>query len=213
MWNIRCKELLRSEVLFHILHSIFHILLLMIIGVLALQGNFAEHLTVLRSLGVRAIEVRNLSDLLCSDRLIIPGGESTVMEKLLKTSGMWEEIVHRGGKDLPIFGTCAGAILLSKNATGKHAPQTLQLMDITIDRNAYGTQAQSFDAAIDVQGVGRISAAFIRAPKITSVGSDSEIWASHEGSPVLVRQGRLLASTFHPEARSESAVHRRFLEL
>lgn len=182
------------------------------IGVLALQGDFAEHMDVLHALNVEAREVRTPEDLAECSHLIIPGGESTVMGKLLTSSGIRKPLVERAQRgDFAVFGTCAGAILLAKDIVGKHAPEELGLMDISVDRNAYGTQLQSFHADIAVTGIGTIPVAFIRAPKITRVGKDVEILASFEGVPVLVRQGRFLASACHPEVRGEGGVHRMFV--
>ncbi|MDD5055608.1 MAG: pyridoxal 5'-phosphate synthase glutaminase subunit PdxT [Candidatus Peribacteraceae bacterium] len=234
------------------------------IGVLAFQGDFAEHLDVLRSLNVSAIEVRALDDLAKVDGLIIPGGESTVIARFLKETGVGEEIVRRAGRaekagrakgqkgksakgiinndesgstdprlfdanhrPLFIYGTCAGAIVLAKEATGKNAPKPLGLIDVTIDRNAYGTQVDSFETEILIDrtegkrakrqkgktSAERIAVAFIRAPKITRVGKGVEILAKHKGLPVLVRQGNVLAGTFHPEVRGERRVHEMFLRL
>ena len=186
----------------------------MIVGVLALQGDFAEHTTVLQSLGVDTREVRTPEDLALCDRLIIPGGESTVMGKLLKSSGILPTLVDRAHTgSLAIFGTCAGAILLAKDIVGKNAPEGLGLIDMTIDRNAYGTQLQSFHADISVPSIGMVPVAFIRAPKITRVGKDATILASYEGMPVLVRQGKFLASACHPEVRGETALHRYFMNM
>ncbi len=193
-----------------------------LVGVLAFQGDFAEHMQVLHSLNAEAIEVRNLEDLAKVDRLIIPGGESTVMAKFLESTGMRQQIIARveaepnakSQKPLAVYGTCAGAILLAKEVTGKNSPQPLGLMDITVDRNAYGTQLQSFEADIVVKNINTpIHCSFIRSPKITRVGPDVEILASHEGVPVLVRQGRLLAATFHPEVRGNTVIHEMFLAL
>jgi 5'-phosphate synthase pdxT subunit len=114
---------------------------------------------------------------------------------------------------LAVFGTCAGAILLASDILGKNAPEGLGLMDIAIDRNAYGTQIQSFHADVAVRGIGKIPVAFIRAPKIIRVGNNGEILASYEGAPVLVRQGRFLACTCHPEVRGETGIHRMFLKM
>ncbi len=186
----------------------------MIVGVLALQGGFAEHLVVLRSIGSQVKEVRTAEDLAACSHLIIPGGESTVMGKLLTSSGIREPLLKRANAgDLAIFGTCAGAILLAKEILGTNAPEGLGLMDITVDRNAYGTQLHSFEAELAVEGIGPIPVAFIRAPKITRVGNDVAILASYEGAPVLLQQGRFLACTCHPEVRGESAVHRVFLSM
>ncbi len=183
-----------------------------IIGVLALQGDFAEHIDVLQALSVKEKEVRSVAELEECTHLIIPGGESTVMARLMQSCGLWDAISERfQSGDLAVFGTCAGAILLAADIIGKHSPKGLGLIDMTIDRNAYGSQLQSFDAEIDLQDAGRVHCAFIRAPKITRVAKDVEILASHEGHPVIVAQGRCLACTCHPEARGESAVHRMFL--
>ena len=199
----------------------------MIVGVLAFQGDFSEHIAVLHSMHVPAIEIRSLSDLSKVGALIIPGGESTVIAKFLQETGVGKEIFKRiqsGSTDprpnpssprpLFVYGTCAGAILLAKKVTGKNAPRSLGLIDITIDRNAYGTQLHSFEADIRVKGIqGKIPVSFIRAPKITRVGSDVEILAEHGGIPVLVRQGRVLAGTFHPEVRGDEGIHRLFFKM
>lgn len=188
--------------------------LLVTVGVLALQGDFAEHLAVLRSLGIASKEVRTPADLESYDRLIIPGGESTVMSKLLDSTGLRAAILERAKKGtLPIFGTCAGAILLASQILGKNSPQGLGLIAMTVDRNAYGTQEQSFHADIDVKGIGMVPVAFIRAPKITNVGDGVEVIASYEGVPVLVRQGEFLAATCHPEVRGETSIHKLFLAM
>src|SRR3989338_2499024 len=188
----------------------------MTVGILAFHGDFAEHIALLGSMGVHSIEVRSLKDLEKVDRLIIPGGESTVMARFLEETGVGEEIKKRTGKlskhPLAVFGTCAGAILVAKNATGKKAPPPLRLIDIDVDRNAYGTQMNSFETEIKVRGLKRpLPAAFIRAPKITRVGSSVEILSVHDSTPVLVRQGRVLAATFHTEVRGERALHEMFV--
>ncbi len=186
---------------------------LMVIGVLAFQGDFSEHIAVLHSLHVPAIEVRSLSDLSKVGALIIPGGESTVIAKFLEETGVGKETTKRvKAETLSVYGTCAGAIVLSKKVTGKNSPRSLGLIDITIDRNAYGTQLDSFEADIRVKGIqGKIPVSFIRAPKITRVGKSVEVLAEHEGIPVLVRQGRVLTGTFHPEVRLAVRIHRLFL--
>jgi 5'-phosphate synthase pdxT subunit len=184
-------------------------------GVLAFHGDVAEHTDVLHSLKAKTIEVRTLDDLAAVDRLIIPGGESTVMAHFLELTGVGKEIQKRTAKnDLAVYGTCAGAILLAKTITGKNAPKGLGLLDITVERNAYGTQIQSFASDLRVKGIpGAIEVSFIRAPMITKVGKSVDVLASHDGHPVLVKQGRLLAGTFHPEMRGETALHRLFLGL
>lgn len=199
----------------------------MIVGVLAFQGDFAEHISVLHSMHIPAIEVRSLTDLSKIGALIIPGGESTVIAKFLEETGVGKEIIKRtqsGSTDprldnpnprpLFVYGTCAGAIVLSKKVTGKNSPKSLGLIDISIDRNAYGTQLDSFETEIRVKGIqGKIPVSFIRAPKITKVGKGVEILAEHSGIPVLVRQGRVLAGTFHPEVRADERMHRLFLKM
>ncbi|MSR67355.1 pyridoxal 5'-phosphate synthase glutaminase subunit PdxT [Candidatus Peribacteria bacterium] len=197
----------------------------MVVGVLAFQGDFFEHIEVLHSLRVPAIEVRSLTDLSKVGALIIPGGESTVIAKFLEETGVGKEIIRRiqsGSTDprsrssaphpLFVYGTCAGAIVLSKKVTGKNAPRTLGLIDITIDRNAYGAQLQSFEAEIRVKGIsGKIPVSFIRAPKIMRVGKTVDVLAEYGGVPVLVRQGRVLIGTFHPEVWGDRRIHQLFL--
>jgi 5'-phosphate synthase pdxT subunit len=187
----------------------------MIIGVLAFQGDFAEHMDVLTSLAVRSVEVRSLEDLEKVNALIIPGGESTVMAKFLEESGVGKEIQSRvKAKSLFVYGTCAGAIVIAKKATGKNAPHALGLIDIDVDRNAYGTQLESFEASLAISSIKKpISVAFIRAPKITRTGKGVEVLSEYKKDPVLVRQGTVLAGTFHPEVRGEQAIHRLFLTM
>lgn len=193
------------------------------IGVLAFQGDFQEHLDVLAELNMAAMEVRNLDDLKKVKALIIPGGESTVIAKFLESTGVGKEIQRRiqnpardasRGEPLSVYGTCAGAIILGSKATGKNAPTPLGLIDVTVDRNAYGSQVDSFETDLTVKGIkGKVAVAFIRAPKITKVGKGVEVLATYDGDPVLVRQGNVLAGTFHPEARGETKVHEFFLEI
>lgn len=170
---------------------------------------------MLRSIGAEAREVRTMEDLRECTHLIIPGGESTVMARFLWEGGMAKDIqkrVRRGS--LAVYGTCAGMILLAKRVTGKNAPRTLALVDVTVARNAYGTQLQSFAALLKIQGFPKtLPVSFIRAPIITRTGRGMEILATHGKYPVLVRKGRVLAGTFHPEVRGEVALHRMFLSL
>ncbi len=182
------------------------------VGVLALQGDFAEHLQIFRKLGASCMEVRTKADLAKVSRLVIPGGESTVISRFLRLSGLDDAIKIRVREGtLPVYGTCAGAILLAKNALGKNAPPTLSLVDIDVERNAYGPQVDSFERTIRIEGLGAVRAAFIRAPVIVRVGEGVEILAEDGGNPVLVRQGNLLAGTFHPEVRGETNLHKLFL--
>ena len=170
---------------------------------------------MLESLGVTSLEVRSLDDLGKIDRLIIPGGESTVISRFLESTGVGREIRRRvQDSSLAVYGTCAGAILLARKVTGKNSPRALGLIDIVIERNAYGTQAQSFAAELSIRGIAKkVSAAFIRAPVITRIGRGVEILSVYDGIPVLVAQGRVLAGTFHPEVRGERAMHAVFLKL
>lgn len=187
----------------------------MIVGVLALQGDFAEHIDVLGKLKVSAKEIRTVEDLTDIDRLIIPGGESTVIGMHLKESGLLTAIKQRIQTGMPVFGTCAGIIVLAKKITSDNVPPTLGLLDVTVKRNAYGTQAQSFHVPVRITGFGRkpVVSSFIRAPKITRVGANVHILAEHDDSPVLVREGSILAATFHTELFSDTRLHRYFLSM
>jgi 5'-phosphate synthase pdxT subunit len=174
------------------------------VGVLSLQGDFAEHISILNQLEVDSLEIRSIDQLSQCDALILPGGESTVMMKLLKETGLTQEIIKRAKEGMPIFGTCAGAILLSDSH--------LALLDISVSRNAYGSQLQSFSDKISIKDIGTVDAVFIRAPIITRIGKSVSVLALHKENPVLVHQGNIVAATFHPEIRSEFAVHELFLE-
>src|SRR5690348_8036608 len=186
------------------------------VGVLALQGDFEAHAHALARAGATPVEVRNASDLDDLAGLVIPGGESTTMLKLMNLEGMVEPLVEFG-KKRPIFGTCAGAILLASEVS--HPPQqSLALMDIAVERNAYGRQIDSRVARLTPEpefkqrtGAGDLEAVFIRAPIIRRVGSQARVLASYQGDPVLVEQGRHLVATFHPELGSDSRVHELFL--
>lgn len=185
------------------------------VGVLAFHGDFAEHLELLRKLNVSHGEVRSVDHLKKCTHLIIPGGESTVMAKFLRESGVGKEIQNRAKrKNLAIYGTCAGAILLASRTTGKNAPKPLKLIDITVDRNAYGTQTNSFEAALKVKGCMKpVRASFIRAPKITRISKDVTVLSSIGKEPVLVQSGNILAGTFHPEVRGSESIHHLLLSL
>ena len=173
------------------------------IGVLAVQGNFREHAAVLRRLGAEVVEVRMPADLVGLDGLVIPGGESTTIGRLIRLYGL-EEAIRRFTE--PIFGTCAGMILLGREHLGR--------ADISVRRNAYGRQVASFEADLELDGEDRpLRGVFIRAPEIEEVGPDVEVLAELDGTPVLVRDGRILAASFHPELTDDSRVHERFLDL
>jgi 5'-phosphate synthase pdxT subunit len=179
------------------------------IGVLALQGDFEAHRRALERVGADSTEVRSASDLDTIDGLIIPGGESTTMLKLLDEEKLFEPI-KRFGSSKPIFGTCAGAILLSREVLHPRQP-SLELMDVTIERNAYGRQIDSRVAQIDF-GSDQAEAVFIRAPIIRRVGSEAKVLATLDSVPVLVEQGKHLAATFHPELSEGERIHRYFAE-
>jgi len=181
---------------------------------LALQGAFREHGEVLDALGVATIEVRTPHELAGIDALVIPGGESTTMGMLLDTSGLREPIAERLRESLPVFGTCAGLILLADDVIdGRPDQEPFGVRDAIVRRNAYGSQLASFEADLDVRGLagGSFRAVFIRAPVVEAVGDAVEVLAEHDGHPVLVRQGRIFASTFHPELSGDLRIHERFL--
>ncbi|MGH2397879.1 MAG: pyridoxal 5'-phosphate synthase glutaminase subunit PdxT [bacterium] len=184
------------------------------VGILALQGDVAEHVRMIRSCGADAQEVRTPGDLQRVDALIMPGGESTTIGMLMRRCGLDDAIRDRAREGLPILGTCAGAILLARQASGGR-PLLLKLMDIAVARNAYGRQRESFetDLSIPEVSVSPIRVAFIRAPVIEEVGTGVQVLAEHDGSPVLVRQDNLLAATFHPEILDQSALHRYFIAM
>lgn len=185
------------------------------VGVLALQGDFREHCAALRRLGASACEVRTAAQLDQMDALIIPGGESTSMAKLMDVYGLRAPLqaFARAGK--PVWGTCAGLILMASRLE-EDRPQPLALMDIAARRNGFGRQAESFEADLRVEGVegAPVRAVFIRAPLITESGPGVETLASLEsGEPAAVRQGPMLASAFHPELTGDARMHRLFLDM
>jgi pyridoxal 5'-phosphate synthase pdxT subunit len=171
------------------------------IGVLALQGNFREHAHVLRRLGADPVEVRLPAQLAGLDGLIVPGGESTAITRLMRLYGLDEALRDF---EAPIFGTCAGMILLDRDH--------LDLADIRVRRNAFGRQVHSFEADLDVgPGEEPLRAVFIRAPWIEEVGPDVEVLVEVDGHPVLARQGRILVAAFHPELTDDTRIHELFL--
>jgi pyridoxal 5'-phosphate synthase pdxT subunit len=173
------------------------------IGVLALQGNFREHLKMLRSLGAETTEVRKPAELEGLDGLVIPGGESTTFMRLMRLYGLDEAIKRFPGA---VFGTCAGMIVLDGNHLG--------LVDLTVRRNAFGRQVASFEADLTVQGGERpVRAVFIRAPWIEELGPNVEVLAELDGRPVLAREGRFLVASFHPELTDDTSLHERFLSM
>lgn len=185
------------------------------VGVLALQGDFAEHAVMLRTAGAEPVEVRLPAHLAEIDALIIPGGESTTITRLLDIYELREPIRRMGLQGLPVWGTCAGAIVLAKEATDLDRPN-LALMDITVRRNAFGRQVDSFEADLDVRGLGAppFHAIFIRAPVIERVGERVEVLATlADGTIVAAREGRLVATSFHPELTGDARFHRMLMEV
>jgi 5'-phosphate synthase pdxT subunit len=173
------------------------------IGVLAVQGNFREHAAMLKRLGAYPVEVRKPEQLEGLDGLVIPGGESTAIMRLVRLYGLEEAI---RGFSRPLFGTCAGMILLDRNHLG--------VVDLEVARNAYGRQVASFEADLDLAGEDEpLRGVFIRAPRVADAGPGVEVLAELDGEPVLLRDGRVLVASFHPELTDDSRVHERFLDL
>jgi len=183
------------------------------VGVLALQGAFREHREVFASLGCEAFEVRSARDLVAADALVLPGGESTAMIHLLRTGDLLAPLRDRCQSGVPVLATCAGLILGAHEIVDGRADQIgLDFLDVTVRRNAYGRQQQSFEAPIDIGLPGGLfPGVFIRAPRIEKVGAEVEILGSYEGSPVLVRAGKVWASSFHPEISGDLRVHQAFI--
>lgn len=215
---------------------------IMQIGVLDIQGSVEEHGEALARAGAQVVMVKKLEDLRRVDGLIIPGGESTTIGKLLERFGLGEEIINRAKEGMPIWGTCAGAILIAKKIIGKQSADKLNLMDITVERNAYGRQLESMETELEwgvAKEIGaeqkghtstaagtsssakntaqkastKIPAVFIRAPRITEIGENVQVLATYEGDIVAARQGTLLATTFHPEMTKDTTVHRYFMDM
>ncbi len=185
------------------------------VGVLALQGAFARHLDVLRQCGVDGYEIRTAEELAGCEALIIPGGESTTMVKLLETFELDEPLAKLLAAGMPTFGTCAGMILLASSISdGRPGQRCFDAIDIDVRRNGYGRQINSFEADLHVDELGGapLRAVFIRAPLVERAGDDVEVLARHEGVPVLCRQGPVLVSSFHPELTDDDRLHRYFLE-
>lgn len=184
-------------------------------GVLALQGAFREHREVLDALGTTAVEVRVPEQLAGLDALVIPGGESTTMNRLLDTSGVREPLGAAIRDGLAVLGTCAGLIVCAREVLDGRPDQVpLGVIDIVARRNAYGRQAESFEAALDVAGLpgGPFPGVFIRAPVVETVGGTVEVLAEHNGRPVVARDGRVWVTTFHPELAGDFRLHERFLQ-
>jgi 5'-phosphate synthase pdxT subunit len=183
------------------------------IGILAIQGDFAAHAAMLQSLGAETKEVRTVADLEECDGLILPGGESTTQLQFLQEEGLAEAIKKFAGEKQPVFGTCAGAILLATHVKNP-AQDSLALLDMTVLRNAYGRQlASEVSSGHSKLKSEPMEMVFIRAPIIENVGPGVEILAEFAGKPALVQKGNVMAATFHPELTGDSTVHRHFLDL
>jgi 5'-phosphate synthase pdxT subunit len=185
------------------------------IGVLALQGAVREHVAAIRDVGGEPVEVRLPRDLVDVDALILPGGESTTMRRLIDAYGLREPIAALARRGAPMLGTCAGMILLSERIADGEEP-VFRLLDLEVRRNGYGRQLDSFEADLDVPALGDepLHGIFIRAPMVTDVGPRAEVLARDpDGHPVAVRQGRVLATAFHPELTGDRRLHRLLAEL
>jgi len=187
------------------------------VGVLSLQGDFAAHGAALARAGAEPVYVREREQFRDIDGLVIPGGESTTILKLLHRDGLMDALAEFG-RHKPVFGTCAGAILMAAEVSHP-AQESLALMDIAVERNAYGRQVDSRVTVLDPEpefqrrtAPGKLEAVFIRAPVIRRINGDGQVLARYKGDPVLVEQGRHLAATFHPELTADSRVHALFLE-
>ena len=185
------------------------------IGVLGLQGDVREHERALRKAGASPVVVKHAEQLSEVEGLVIPGGESTTIGKLLDRFALLEPLRERAAAGMPLFGTCAGLILMASEIAGDDdAPHRLALLDVTVTRNAYGRQVDSFETDLDVDGLDdSFRAVFIRAPIIERTGETVSVLASCEDRPVLVRQDHLLGSTFHPEMTGDGRLHQLFVEI
>ncbi len=186
----------------------------MIVGVLALQGAFAAHIDKFHGLDTETREVRTPEDMAGVDALVMPGGESTTMSKLLESSGLFDVIAERLDDDMAVFGTCAGMILLANEVQDGRADQrSFGRLGITVQRNGYGRQVDSFETSLDVSGLSSPAhGVFIRAPRIVDMDPSVSVLATARGDAVLVQQGNALAAAFHPELSQDDRIHRLFLE-
>ena len=183
------------------------------VGVLALQGDFREHIAALSAIGVEAIAVKTEAEINSVDALVLPGGESTTIAKLARIFGVFDLLKSRIASGTPIYGSCAGLILLAdKILDGAAGQETFGGLDITARRNAFGRQVDSFEGEIEFAGLGKLNGVFIRAPWVEEVSEKVTVLATSHGHPVAVRQGNILATSFHPELTADHAVHRYFVE-
>ncbi|MCL4407680.1 MAG: pyridoxal 5'-phosphate synthase glutaminase subunit PdxT [Thermotogae bacterium] len=183
------------------------------IGILGMQGDIEEHLAIMEKIGVDSIRVKSIKTLETVDGLIMPGGESTTMLKLLKLTGLFDVLKEKIEKGFPVYGTCAGLILLA-NEVEHPAQDSLDVLDLSVSRNGYGRQINSFHAEISIPAIGDkpFDAVFIRAPVITKVGK-LDVLASYNHTPVFVSRKNIIASTFHPELSDDTRIHEFFLEM
>ncbi len=186
----------------------------MSVGVLALQGDCREHLSMLSRCGAHPLSIKNPAQLSSLDALVIPGGESTTIGKLMKLYGFLEPVRARYAEGMAIYGSCAGLVLLAKSTVEFTGQPLLQLMDIVARRNAFGRQRDSFEASLDIPAIGADPAVgvFIRAPWIEHARNGVEVLAEHDGRAVMARQGRLLVTAFHPELTDDERIHSYFLK-
>ena len=185
------------------------------VGVLALQGAFAAHQRAFERLGKKTIQVRNADDLGLVDALVFPGGESTTMSHLLQTSELFEPINKRLRAGMPAFGTCAGMIMLSTSVIdGRQDQRSFGVIDIDVQRNAYGRQVDSFETDIEIEGMQEpFHASFIRAPQVVRCGGGVSVLSSLDGNPILAKQDSVMVASFHPELGEDNRVHAMFLEM
>lgn len=185
-----------------------------LIGVLALQGDVIEHVAAMRRAGAEVIEVKTPAELERVDGIIVPGGESTTVTKLLHRFGLWEPLAQRARAGMPVWGTCMGMIVISAGVEGL-AQETLGLLDVRVRRNAFGRQNDSAEVELPVPSLGEepFPAIFIRAPWIESTGPGVDVLAAYRDHGVMVRQGQVLGTSFHPELTPDDRVHRYFLDM
>jgi 5'-phosphate synthase pdxT subunit len=187
------------------------------VGVIAIQGDFLKHIEALRRTkleGLKIVEVRTPEELAQVNRVIIPGGESTTVGLLMQRYGLGEALINAAMHGMPMWGTCMGMIMLSKEVIGKPDQYTLNLLDITVERNAFGAQVHSFEDSIDVTGMDKpVLGVFIRAPIVSRVGEGVQVLSRYNGKVVAVRQGNIVGTSFHPELTLDSRFHRWFLDL
>lgn len=181
------------------------------IGVLAVQGDIREHANMIEKIGYTPVRVKSVETLNEVEGLIIPGGESTTISKLMKKTGLWDELKKKAQEGFPIFGTCAGMIVVSKGIENYPQQETLGLIDIYVERNAYGRQVFSFEEILKFNGKD-IKVTFIRAPKIVKYGKNIEKLIEFKDAPVLVRENNILVASFHPEIEDDTSVHQYFIK-